>query len=479
MDFLYLYVYYPVVVKRGLLIIGCMLALTSPTASLASPPLLDEINQLDSEFRKVSSAIYRASSGASTDKRSRISSISQLHTQVKELTSNADDFTAIELMYQYKSLVLDNVDDKAVLTFLELLLRNNERSMADSLFTAINEDGDKFLLATAKFIFARYYADRHEWQQTEHLLNGIFSELQTDDAGYAYLLKGVALQNLKRHREAINYYKKIPSSSRYYREAQLNIAVASIRQGWWTDANLIITKVTKATTSDTAHDDTINRLHLILGYTLLQREYYRNARDEFRKVTLSSRYANRALLGIGLTAVNQGDYVGGLNALTILKEKNTYDLSVDESYLLLPYIHEKLQQSLTVSAGYTEAMTYYGDRIKSLESIITRHNQFSPKQHDDNSSTLIIDNNRLDYGEAYPESFIKNYRLLLQFDKNMANDPISRQLNELLEKYDRIYQKIVIVLVEERISYLKSYLNQSRYGLARLFDNNREAPGNE
>jgi hypothetical protein len=92
---------------------------------------------------------------------------------------------------------------------------------------------------------------------------------------------------------------------------------------------------------------------------------------------------------------------------------------------------------------------------------------------------LIIDNNRLDYGEAYPESFIKNYQLLLQFDKNMANDPISRQLNELLEKYDRIYQRIVIVLVEERISYLKSYLNQSRYGLARLFDNNREAPGNE
>lgn len=478
MDFLYIDVCFRAIARRMLLILGCVLVVAHSIPSLAENHLLDEINQLDSEFRKVSANFYKTSASTSTDKRSRFSNISKLHTRIKELTGNANDVSAIQLLYKNKSLVFDNVDDRAVFTFIELLLRNNEGYMAEELFKAIKDEGDKSLLATANFMFAQYYADRHEWQNADDLLNGIFSELPGDDSAYAYLLKGVALQNLKRHRKAINYYKKVPVSSRYYREAQLNIAVASIRQGWWTDANLIIKKVTQKTFEDASHNETINRLHLVLGYALLQREYYRNARDEFRKITLDSRYANRALLGIGLTAANQEDFVGGLNALTILKEKNTYDLSVDESYLLLPYVYDKLKQSMMVSASYTEAMTHYNNRIRSLNEIVARRTPFTSRQYDDTTSTLIIGDNRLDYGQAYPESFIKNYRLLLQLSEVVKTGPISKRLTELLGKYDKTYQKIVSALVDERISYLKSYLNQSRYGLAKFFDNSRDnTPG--
>lgn len=477
MDFLYIDVCLSVVARRTLLIISYVLTLAYSTPSLAENHLLDEINQLDSEFRKISTSYYKSAAGTSTDKRHRFNSISKLHARIKELASSADDISAIQLLYQNKALVFDNVDDRAVFTFIELLLRNNEWNMAKELFSTIRDEGDKSLLATTNFMFAQYYADRHEWQNANNLLNDIFSELPNNDAAYAYLLKGVALQNLKRHRKAIKYYKKIPISSRYYREAQLNIAVASIRQGWWTDANLIIKKVTENTSDGVSHNETINRLHLVLGYALLQREYYRNARDEFRKITVDSRYANRALLGLGLTAANQEDYVGGLNALSILKEKNTYDLSVDESYLLLPYVYDKLKQSVTVSTSYTEAMTHYNNRLNSLQEIVIRHTPFSSQQYDDTTSTLVIGNNRLDYAQEYPESFIKNYRLLLQLSTVVKNGLTSKHLLVLLGKYDRTYQKIVNALVEERITYLKSYLNQSRYGLAKFFDNNRNEAG--
>ncbi len=474
MDFLYIDVCFQVVAKRALLIFGCVLVLAHPSPSFAEDHLLDDINQLDSEFRKVSASYYKSSANASTDKRSRFSRISKLHARVKELTVHADDISAIQLLYQNKGLVLNNIDDRAVFTFIELLLRNNEWHMAEELFSAIKDEGDRSLLSTANFLFARYYTDRHEWKNADALLNGIFSELPVEDAAYAYLLKGVALQNLKQHRKAIVFYKKIPASSRYYREAQLNIAVASIRQGWWTDANLIIKKVTADTPKGISQNETINRLHLVLGYALLQREYYRNARDEFRKITLDSRYANRALLGIGLTAANQEDFVGGLNALSILKNKNTYDLSVDESYLLLPYVYDKLKQSTTVSTSYTEAMTHYNNRINSLNNIISRHVSFTANQYNDNTSTLLISDNNLDYGQKYPDSFIKNYRLLLKFGNSTATLSLTNQINNLLKSYDRTYQKIVSDLIEQRIGYLKSYLNQSRYGLAKFFDSNRE-----
>jgi hypothetical protein len=480
MEFSYFNARLSVAILHRLLAFGYIATLVLPSLTLAADnTLLNELSRLDNEFRNVSAIFYSSTSSNPDQKIPKVKSIKRLLQLVKKSIADADDVSAIRLLHRNKNLVMDNVDSRAVFTFIELLLRNNETKMANRIYDSIRNEGERSLLATANFIFAKYYADRNEWNRTAELLDGIFTELPKTDATYAYLLMGVALQELKKHRQAIIYYKKIPYDSYYYREAQLNIAVANIRQGWWTDANIIIEKVTnKATSSD--HDEALNRLHLVLGYALLQREYYRNAREAFRKIALSSRYANRALLGIGLTATSQGDFVGGLNALSILKQKNTFDLSVDESYLLLPYVYDKLQQEITVSASYAEAMNHYKKRIRSLEQLIEKHKDFSASQFDRENSILILNDNSLDYGAIFPNSFLKNYRLLQ--DLSISQDrqgSISNKLQRLLRKYDSAYQKVANTLLEKRISYLRSYLNQSRYGFARFLDSNSETTTDE
>lgn len=476
MDFLKIDTIFPAILRCGLIIFGCTAILISPTRSFATETnLLNEINHLDNEFRKVSAMLYN---GTSRKNVPQIGNINKLLQLANQSIKNSDDITAIRLLYRNKSLVMDNVDNKAVFTFINLLLRNNEWSLANTIFTKIQDEGDRSLKASANFIFAKYYTDRNEWAKTDNLLTDIFSELSANDASYAYLLKGVALQELKKHRQAITYYRRIPQSSKYYREAQLNTAIVNIRQGWWTDANNIIKKVTEIA-GESENDETLNRSHLVLGYALLQREYYRNARDEFRKVTLNSRYTNRALLGIGLTAANQGDYVGGLNALSILKDKKNFDLSTDESYLLLPYVYDKLQQEVTVTASYTEAMNYYKKRIHSLEQLMNKHKTFAPEQYDFDTMTLTISDNHLDYGDMYPESFLKNYKLLLAFVAGNEYSEKFPKTNDLLRKHDVTFQKVVNTLLEQRLAYLKSYLNQSRYGFARFLDSTNRSSDNE
>lgn len=459
---------------RGLLLAICyLLSLTHSIECQATRPLLDEIDQLDQKFRKLSFDIYQTKSDIFGNELQRINNITQLSSLVNKSIDKSDDITAIRLLYRNKELVINNVDSQAIFTFIKLLLRNNEWTLANKIYSTIKEDGERSLLANANFIFAKYYSDRHNWNRTNELLNGSFSELTPGDATYAYLLKGVALQNLKKHREAIKYYRKIPIPSQYYREAQLNIAIANIRQGWWTDAYTIIKKVTSNSSANT-HNEQINRLHLVLGYALLQRDYYRNARDEFRHITLDSRYANRALLGIGLTAASQGDYVGGLNALSILKEKKTLDLSVDESYLLLPYMYDQLQQEATVSASYTEAMSYYKKRISFIKQLTNEHKTFTLNSYDDETTTIAINNSSFDYADLYPESYIQNYRLLQRLAKRVTKGSLATRIKKLLNDYDITYQHITNSLLERRLSYLNSYLNQSRYGLAKFFDKSRE-----
>ncbi len=457
---------------KGLSLLSLCIFMAQP-ASASRKAINAEIQRLEARFKNLSTAFYQDSSTKADDNLQTLTNIDQLLSTVNKLSDSNQSITAIQLIYLNIETVEDNLDTKAVFKVIELLLENNEWNLANTLFRAIKSDGDKSLLATVQFIFAKYHAQRNEWQQTNRLLEGIFTELSDEDAAYAYLLNGSALQHLKKHRQAVKNYNKIPLTSPYYSHAQLNIAIANIRQGWWTDAQTKIQALIKQS-SKTNKDELTNRIYLVLGYALLQREYYRDARNAFRHIGLNSKYTNRALLGIGLTATSQGDFIGGLNALTILKDKKTYDLSVDESYLLVPYVYEKLQQEITVTTSYTEAMNYYQRRISMLDKVSTQHADFLNLKYRQKASNFIIQSNNFDYGSQYPESFINNYRRLNEFNNVAVNSKIKNKISKLITRFDTTYQNIVSNLSRQRIDYLKSYLNQSRYGLARLYDSTNE-----
>lgn len=454
--------------------LSLLFALVSSAASSDQASLTTQIQDLENRFKSLSTRFYQDSSSYTTASQKTITDIDQLLAEVEQLKKNDQITTAIQLLYFNKQTVNDNLDHKAVFVFTELLLDNNEWNLANKLYQSIKDEGDKSLLPTIQFIFAKYYAKRHEWLQVKTVLQNIISELSPEDAAYAYLLNGSALQHLKKHRLAEENYKKVTSNSEYYNYAQLNSAIANIRQGWWTDAQNTITSLLDKTDKDNS-DELINRLYLVLGYAMLQKEYYRDARNSFRHIGLDSRYTNRALLGIGLTAISQGDLVGGLNAMTILKNKKTSDLSVDESYLLVPYIYEKLQQEMTVSDSYSEAMEYYQRRINNLLSIAEQHQDFSSTEYDENTASFILQNNSFDYGKLYPESFILNYRQLVIFSALVKNKKLSNEIDSLSKQYDAVFQQIINGLITQRVKFLKSYLNQSRYGLARLYDNSNRA----
>lgn len=453
-----------VLLQCYLLIIYC-----SPLNAAEQQPLTDQIKWLDDEFITLSSIIYQQPIESSNSPLDVIADIDRLLTEIKQMSDGGRSIAAIQLLSLNINTLQDNLDHQAVIAITELLLDNNVWNQAHSLLQRLKQESDSNILATVQFLFAKYHAERHEWSQVNERLRGIFSELSADNAAYAYLLKGVALQKLKKHRQSTEFYSNIPASSRYYVYAQLNTAIANIRQGWLTNAQSSINDLIHDLPRNIS-DELTNRLYLVLGYALLQKEYYRDARESFRNIGLSSRYANRALLGIALTATSQGDFVGGINALSILKDKDTTDLSVDESYLVIPYVYERLQQEMTVINSYNEAMDYYQQRIQQLDKISHQQWKFSSVQFNSQTSSLIIRNNSLDYGAFYPKSFINNYHLLLDFSYSIKASKLQQRIKALLTNYDDVFQHIIDQLISQRKKHLNSYLNQSRYGLARLYD---------
>ncbi len=467
--------------KHTTALILCLLTFSNSTHINANEDkeqqLLDQINQLETEFKAFSADFYKTSFKQPREEHEKSINIERLLIRTNRLVETHQPIAAIQLLYTHKKAIKENLDHKSIFTFTELLLNNNEWYLANELLSAIHEEADRSLTANTQFIFAKYHAPRNEWIQVNRLLQGVFTELSPEDAAYAYLLNGSALQRLKKHREAVNNYVKIAVDSQFYTYAQLNTAIANIRQGWWTDALTTIQDIIKLANMSN-EDELTNRLYLVLGYSLLQKEYYRDARDSFRHIGLNSQYTNRALLGIGLTATNQGDYIGGLNALTLLENKKTSDLSVDESYLVLPYIYEKLQQQLTATTSYTQAMKYYKKRINNITRLTHQSIKLADISYTEHTTNIIIKNNSLDYGKHFPKSFLNNHQRLINFLAHSKSDSLDKKINTLIKKHNTLLQSIVNHLMIERTEYLKSYLNQSRYGLARIYDKSNNAGKN-
>ena len=327
-----------------------------------------EIQSLDNDFQKVSNQLYTSLASNLSECRNRSKSLKQLNLQIEQLKIQNKSIIAVCLIKKNFSLIKNNIDSKEVFPIFQFLLDNNNIKLANTLYITAKNESDNSLVSSISFKYARYYVKRKKWKKVLRYVKGIYNDLSAEDANLARLFTGIALQKTKKHRIAVKLYSDIPKTSQYYPAARLNIATAYIRQDWWTDAHIKLNEILENKKFKT-HNEMINRLYLVLGYSLLRKEFYRDSREAFRNIELDSMYFNKALLGIVLTATSQEDYISALNAINILTKKTSYDLSVDESHLLLPYIYEKLNQDLTASASYTKAQSYYQERIKNLTKV--------------------------------------------------------------------------------------------------------------
>lgn len=455
-----------------ILVLGTVLSLAvSPFCYAISET---ESHTLETDFQTISNRLYTTLSKNITECRDRPKSIKLFNLQLEKLIKQNKNIIGLCLVQNHLPLIHKNIDNKEIFPIFQFLLDNNNLLLANKLYTKAKNEADQSLISNISFIYARYYLKREKWNKVLQYIAGTYNDLRTEDANLARLFTGIALQKTKKHREAVKIYSKIPLESSYYPAARLNIATAYIRQDWWSDAQIKINDLLKNKKVNT-DSEMINRLYLVLGYSLLQKEFYRDSREAFRNIEINSIYFNRALLGIVLTATNQEDFVGALNAINILKSKKEYDLSVDESHLLLPYIYEKLNQNMTAQASYSDAQKYYQERIDNITSIknMTQHN-INAQDILENSHNYTIKNNIIDISKHISVDFLINS---VQLDKlsiytaNITDTLLINKFSTLREKHKKMLLNKFGDIFEQRLTYLKSYMNQSRFGLARLFDN--------
>jgi len=433
-----------------------------------------KIDLADKDFIALSSKAYNSSSLINNQNKMTIDS---LYGKVISLQKSKKEIISIQYIISNLDLIQKNIDHKSIFKFILILLSNNEWNTSNKLLKNIVNVGDKSLISNVKFIFAQYYFEKGDYTKSKEMLTNITSDLSVDNGHYASIMNGIILQKLKRHRESLVFYDKVPSDSPHYGHAQLNKAIVYIRQGWWADAHIIIRKLfnqVKIKNKSNLSPEFINRLYLVVGYSFLQQEYFRESRENFRSIHTQSGYANRAMLGIALSAANQGDNVGALNILNILQEQNKKDLAIEETYLLLPYIYERIGQHKTASASYSIALSYYKKRISEIKNIVSGIKHLEQTNFKINNNSLTIKENNVNISDKKTLNLLKNLKKLRLFQLNTKNKTLLLEINSQINANQSLLTEIISKKLVKRINFLESYQNQAQYGIARLYDNSRK-----
>jgi len=424
-------------------------------------------SHLEQEYQRISAASYHELS--QQNKFPSIGSIEELQSALLTAEKAKNNSLAIGLVVNNQGLIKAHLNADALQFFSRRLLNAKQEQLAKELLSIADTYGDDYMSGRVNFELAKYYAGQNAWNSATETLKkiDITNNLVSSDADEAFIILGAALQQDKKHRESLTYYNKIKPTSKQYRIAQLNTAIAYIRQDWWTDAQLAIDSAIAADPKDA--DGLTNRLYTVLGFSQLQNGFYRNSRESFRKVKLKSHYSNRALLGLGMAALYQEDFVGALNAFNHLKQKDPNDISVLESYLLSSFSLEKLKQPKTATASYSEAINFYEQKYQYYDNL--RNNLLSQRQAGAIENNLFKTINA-DLQHIQPELLSTSEKInalnsLLSYHMSGPQESAIKQLNSRLTD---VYLALASDAIQQKQNIINSYLSQSRFGLAKLYD---------
>jgi len=444
------------------------------TANNKGVSLLADIENLDHRFKQLVTKIYNHASKNPTLKSFKFSEIEELAKSIQLDTNQDELFSAVTKIHLNLPLIEENINEPAIAELIDMLLKQNDFNTANLIFQLIKDEGDEFLIAKISLNFAEYYNNREDWEQVIQLLNIELGELSSEAFNRVNLLTGIALQHLRFHRKAVRIYQQIPTTSKDYPLAQLNIAVAHIRQDWWTDAQIVINQLLK-NQQVLAEPELENRLYLMLGYSLLSKEFLREAREAFRNVSVESVHANKAIMGIALTAISQNDYASAINALQILKKKPLKSLVSEEANLLLPSVYKMLEKYQAADSGYVDAINHFQIRSVQLGRYATSDKFYTLDNISiSKNGDFVLENSPLSINQHYPPHLIGNYNKLKNLIEQTTNSQLKTQANDLLYEYTTRIDRVIKALLQNRVTQLESYLSQSRYNLAKLYDHKDE-----
>ncbi|MFT6731936.1 MAG: lipopolysaccharide biosynthesis regulator YciM [Polaribacter sp.] len=254
--------------------------------------------------------------------------------------------------------------------YLNLGMLNMAKDIFDKLLT--EKDLQNELLARINFYLNKLHYKQGDYTQAEKGLKKTYNQLSDryrDES--LIMLSNIALSN-KNLDSAKQWLVKISEESDYSTYVRFNLGILWLQQGQLEQSLPFLERV-YVTLEPTELQRTLqDKATLALGFYFLNSKQFEQANIKFKQVRLISPSTNKALLGLGWTFIEQGDYENALNHWLKLTEKDVRDLAVQEALLAIPYAFQKLDAMAESLEKYLLASSIFQTQIELVETIEER-----------------------------------------------------------------------------------------------------------
>lgn len=254
-----------------------------------------------------------------------------------------------------------------------LYLSYGQHRHAGEIFNRLLEQSvEPSLHDRAWFFLAKIWYQRGYLQQSEQALTRVGTSLPVELRSERHMLEARVLMNQGRFDEALAVLSRWEDpAEEWVGYAKYNIGVSLVRLGRVEEGARVLDEVGQLPTIDDDLTGLRDKANVALGYAWLQAERPDRAQPSLQRVRLQGPFSNKALLGVGWSDAERGDYRAALSPWLELRQRNILDPAVQESLLAVPYAFGQLGANRQAADYYLDAIDAFSTEIGRMDTAIT------------------------------------------------------------------------------------------------------------
>jgi hypothetical protein len=222
----------------------------------------------------------------------------------------------------------------------------------------------------AWFYLAKLAWQRGDAQRATGALAQMASDYEGELADEANYLRAAISLRQGDESTALVYSELLPEESPWLSYVYYNTAAFLATKGDWDGAISEFERLEALPASSIETRALRDKAYTASGFARMAGGDMALATQDFRRVTLNSSQANRAMLGYGWALSELGDYRAALSPWKALSERSVIGESARESLLAIPYAYEQLGKHGLALDNYRYAADVYTRELSVVKQLV-------------------------------------------------------------------------------------------------------------